>query len=220
MNNFNSMDDFIENVSVKDMRCSMEALFSEVGKLRARLGSKAYLLDQYIATLMKAVNRTSAYDAATSGFECISELRGICRDVICREKENMDRPFYEQAEDFIETNPLNCREVSTRISLYTVLLLGNYMETMAERFRKELESDLLEEFDLADFQKLRDRLYDELGGTKEMDRADRLFRQSFMTVSPLACWLQGIADALLGDLISRDRESSRFILQLLLDGKA
>ena len=195
----------------------METLFWEAGKLRARLGEQAHLLDEYLATLMETVNRTSAYDAVTDGFECISNLRELCRDVIRGEKENMDRPFYRQVEDFIGTNPLDCREVSTKISSYTVMLSGNYMEAMAERFRKELESDLLEELNLARFRKLRVRLCNELGDTGEMDRIDRLFRQSFMTVSPMAGWLQGIADALLGDLISRDRESGRLVFQLLFD---
>lgn len=195
----------------------METLFWEAGKLPARLGEQAHLLDEYLATLMKTVNRTSAYDAVTDGFECSSNLRELCRDVIRGEKENMDRPFYRQAEDFIGTNPLDCREVSTKISLYTVLLSGNYMEAMVERFRKELESDLLEELNLARFQKLRVRLCNELSGTEEMDRVDRLFRQSFMTGSRMAGWLQGIADALLGDLISRDRESVRLVFQLLFD---
>lgn len=197
----------------------MEALFWEAGKLRARLGEQAHLLDEYLATLMETVNRTSAYDAVTDGFECISNLRELCRDVIRGEKENTDRPFYGQVEDFIGTNPLDCREISTKISLYTALLSGNYIEAMAERFRKELKSDLLEEFDPVGFQKLRDRLCDELGGTEEMDRIDRLFKQSFQIVFPMAGWLQGIADSLLGDLLSRDQESGRLNFQLLLDGK-
>jgi hypothetical protein len=220
MNGFKNVDDFIGDVSVKNMRCSMEVLFWEAGKLRARLGKQAHLLDEYLASLMEAANRMSAYDAATDGFECISGLREMCRDVIHGEKQNTNRPFYEQAEDFIGTNSLDCREVSTKISLYTVLLSGNYIEAMAEQFIRKLKSDLQEEIDFVRFQKLRGRLCDELAGTEEMDRIDLLFRQSFMTVSPMACWLQGAADALLGDLISRDLESSKLNFQLLLDGKA
>ena len=169
---------------------------------------------------IETVNRTSAYDAVTDGFECISNLRELCQDVIRGEKENMDRPFYRQVEDFIGTNPIDCQEVSMRISIYTVLLSGNYMEAMAERFRKELKSDLLEELNLVNFQKLRDRLCGEFGGTEGMNRIDQLFCRSFMAVSPLVCWPQGITDALLGGLLSRGRERGRLIFQMLLDGKA
>lgn len=94
----------------------METLFWEAGKLRARLGKQAHLLDEYLTTLMETVNRTSVYDAVTDGFECISNLRELCRNVIRGEKENMDRPYYEQVEDFIGTNPLDCQETSTKIS--------------------------------------------------------------------------------------------------------
>lgn len=220
MNGFESVDDFIGDVSIKNMWCSIEVLFWEAGKLRARLGKQALLLDEYLTILMEAVNRTSAYDAVTEGFECISGLREMCRDVLCGEKRNTDRPFYEQVEDFIGTNPLDCREVSSKISLYTVLLSGNFIEAMAEQFIRELKSDLQEEIDFVRFQKLRGRLCDELDGTEEMDRIDRLFRQSFIMVFPLACWLQGTADALLGDLISQDRESDKLNFQLLFEGKS
>lgn len=220
MNGFENVDDFIGDVSVKNMRCSMEVLFWEAGKLRARLGKQEHLLDEYLVTLMEAVNRTSAYDSATGGFECISGLREMCRDVICGEKRNTNRPFYEQVEDAIGSDPLDCHGEQTKISLYTVLLSGNYIEAMVENFRRKLQSDLLEGLDLVRLQKLRGELCDELGGTDEMDRIDRLFRQSFMVVLPLACWLQGVADALLGDLISRDRESDRLNFQLLFEGKA
>ena len=123
-------------------------------------------------------------------------------------------------EDFIRTNPLDCLEVQTKISLYTVMLSDNYLEMMAERFCGELKSELLEELDPVGLRELRGQLCEKLGGTEKMGRIDQLFRQSFMMVSPLSCWLQGAADALLGDLISRDRESGMLNFQLLVAGKA
>lgn len=219
MNNFKTTDDFIGNLSVEDMQCSMEMLFLEAGKFRARLGEQAHLLDEYLVTLMKTANKTSAYDAVTDGFDCISTLREMCRDVICGKRENTDRPFYAQTEDFIGVNPVNCREISTKISLYIILLSGNYIKATAEGFREKIISDLPEKYDPARLQEVRDRLCDNLG-TEEMDRIDRLFRQSFQIVFPMACWLQGIVDSLLGDLLSQDKESGRLNFQLLLDAKA
>jgi hypothetical protein len=51
MNGFKNVDDFIGDVSVKNMRCSMEVLFLETGKLRARLGKQAHLLDEETITV-------------------------------------------------------------------------------------------------------------------------------------------------------------------------
>ena len=64
------------------------------------------------------------------------------------------------------------------------------------------------------------QLCEKLSSMEEMDRIDQLqlFQQSVMVTSPLTCCLQGAADTLLGDLISQDRESSKLIFQLLLDG--
>lgn len=77
-----------------------------------------------------------------------------------------------------------------------------------------------EECDFARLQNLRGRLCDKLGGAEEMDRIDLLFKQSFQIVFPMAGWLQGIADSLLGDLLSRDKESGRLDFLLLFDGKS
>jgi hypothetical protein len=219
MSEFESEMDFIGDVSVKNMRCSMEALFWEVGKLRARLGDQTYLLDEYLTSLMGAVNRSSAYDAVSDGFEAISELRRMCRDIVRGRKRENDRLFYVQAEDFIGSTPLDFLEEQTKISLYTIMLSGNYIELMAERFVGERKSDLLEELDLVSLQKLRNELCEQLDGMEEMDRIDRLFRQSFMVVLPLACWLQGAADSLLGDLISQDRENDKLNFQLRFKDK-
>lgn len=72
---FEKEEDFIGDVSVKNIQYSMEVLFAEVRKLRVRLGEHAYLLDRYLTSLMETMDKVPAYDAASDGFEAISELR-------------------------------------------------------------------------------------------------------------------------------------------------
>jgi len=211
--------DFIGDLSVKDMRCSMEGLFAEARNIRRQLGKQAYLLDKYLTYLMESVNRTLAYESGTEGFDNFSELRGICRDIIRGEKRNTDRFLYEQAEDFIGTNPIGCLEVQTKVSLYTAMLSGYYLEVMATIFNREQKSGLAEVLDIIDFRQLYGRICELLGSEEEMKHIDRLFRQSFLLTTPMACYLQGMANSLLYDLISRDRESSKLVFQLLLDDK-
>jgi hypothetical protein len=51
----------------------------------------------------------------------------------------------------------------------------------------------------------------------ETKNIDRLFRQSFLLVTPMTCYLQGMSNGLLYDLISSDREISKLMFQLMLD---
>jgi hypothetical protein len=220
MGGFEKEDDFIGDVSIKNMRCSIEELFVEARNIRRRLDKQAYLLDKYLTYLMESTNRTLAYEANTEGFDSFSELRGICRDIIRREERNTDRPFYEQAEDFIGTNPLGCMEVQTKVSLYTAMLLGYYLEAMATKSYREQKSGLSDVLDIIDLRQLYGRICELLGSEEEMKHIDRLIRQTFLLVTPMACYLQGMANGLLYDLISRDRESSKLMFQLLLDRMA
>lgn len=214
---FEKEEEFIGEMSAKNMRCSTEEFFITAGNIRRRLGKQAYLLDNYLSCLMESVNRKLAYESSSEGFDRLSELRGICTDIIRREKRNTDRPFYAQAEDFIETNSLGCLELETKIALYTAMLSGYYLEFMADKFYRNQRSALADVLDIVGFRQFRGGICEALGGEEEMENIDRLFRQCFLVVAPMACYLQGMADDLLYELTTRDRESSKLVFQLLLD---
>jgi hypothetical protein len=214
---FEKEDDFIGDESVKDVRCSIEELFVRASNIRKRLGKQSYLLDRYLSYLMESANKTLAYDSSSEGFDRFSELRGMCRDIIRREKTNTDRPFFEQAEDFIETNPFGCLEVQTKVSLYTAMLSGYYLEFMAEKFYRSQRSNLADVLDIIDFHQLYGRICELLGTEEEMKHINRLFRKCFLLATPMACYLQGMVNGLLYELTTRDRESSKLMFQLLLD---
>lgn len=214
---FEKEDDFIGDVSVKDVRCSIEELFVRAGNIRKQLGEQAYLLDRYLSYLMESANKTLAYDSSSEGFDRFSELRGMCRDIIRREKTNTDRPFFGPAEDFIETNPIGCMEVQTKVSLYTAMLSGYYLEFMAEKFYRSQRSGLADVLDIIDFRQLYSKICELLCGDEEMKHIDRLFWKCFLLATPMACYLQGMANGLLYEFTTRDRESSKLMFQLLLD---
>ena len=106
------------------------------------------------------------------------------------------------------------------MSLYTAMLSGYYLEAMATKFYREQKSGLSDVLDIIDLRQLYGRICELLGSEEEMEHIDRLIRQTFLLVTPMACYLQGMANGLLYDLISRDRESSKLMFQLLLDRMA
>ena len=214
---FEKEDDFIGDVSVENIRCSIEEFFVRAGNIRKRLGKQAYLLDKYLSYLMEATNKTLPYDSGSEGFDRFSELRGMCVDLIRGEKTNTDRPFYGPAEDLIGTNPLGCKEAQTKVSLYTAMLSGYYLEDMASKYYRGLRSDLADVLDIIDFRQLYGRICELLGSEDEMKHIDRLFRKCFLLATPMACYLQGMVNGLLYEFTTRDRESSKLMFQLLLD---
>jgi hypothetical protein len=214
---FEKEEDFIGDVSIKNVRCSIEELFVRASNIRKQLGKQAYLLDRYLSYLMESANKTLAYESSSEGFDRFSELRGMCRDIIRGEKTNTDRPFFEQAEDFIGTNPLGCLEVQTKISLYAAMLSGYYLESMATKFYRGQQSGLMDVLDIIDFRQLYSKICELLGSEEEMKHIVQLFRKCFLLATPMACYLQGMANGLLYEFTIRDRESSKLMFQLLLD---
>jgi hypothetical protein len=220
MGDFEKKVDFIGDVSVKNIRCSFDELLVEARDIRKRLGSQAYLLDKYLTYLMESANNSLAYESGSEGFDGVCNLRMLCIDIIRREKRNIDHPFYEQAKTFIEAHPLDCLEVQTKESLYIAMLSEDYFEAAATKFFEEQKNSLARVLDIIDFQHLHKNICELLGGEDAMKNIDRMFRQCFLLTTPMACYLQGMANGLLYELTSRDRETSQLVFQLLLDSGA
>ena len=73
------------------------------------------------------------------------------------------------------------------------------------------------ELDPAYLRELRRRVCELLGGEADMQCLEDLFRQGFLSVMPMAGFAQGVSDALLSVITSRDEETSKLIFQLMLD---
>jgi hypothetical protein len=156
-----------------------------------------------------------SYEAATEGFESLSELREICRDIIHGKKEQTNHAFYEEAMKYIKSHPLDFLEIQTQISLYTIALSEEYLVIASDQYQQNLKSAFNNQFDFADFKSLHHDLCNRLGQDLELEQIDQLFRNSFLMLSPMSCWLRGALDSLMIDMISQDRQSHKSIFQLL-----
>ena len=76
-----------------------------------------------------------------------------------------------------------------------------------------------EQFDVVDLRQIYDVLCEILEDNAELEELTSLFQRIFMRAAPMDCFLQGFVNELLGELINRDRESSKEVFQLLLDGR-
>lgn len=214
---FESEKNFLGVNNLKQSLQFSKILYKDIRILRHRLGNEAHLLDQYLSCLTRATNLILAYEAATEGFESLSELREICRDIIHNQKKDTVRTFYQKAKNFIAVHPLACRDPQTQISLYTILLSASYLEIVADQYCHSRTLIFDEEFDFSAFKKLHEDICNQLGEEMALEKIDEFFQSSFMMLSPMSCWLQGAWDSLLVDLTSWDAESHKLIAQLLIE---
>jgi hypothetical protein len=93
------------------------------------------------------------------------------------------------------------------------------MKTTAEEFFIKVKNESIAVLDICDLRELYSKICDLLGGEEAMERLNLLFRRRFLIADTMAIFHQAMTNQLLYSLTYRDRETSKQIFQLLLDGE-
>ena len=218
MNIFENESGILGSASVDNLKRSFKEFFKQATEIRIRLGKQGYLLDKYLSYLFEATNGILAYEAASEGFETESTLNSLCAEILKGDTKSNGHPFYEQVKTFIDAHPLKYQESFTKLSLYDVMLSSGYLESVYEQYYADLVADIRAFLDIVDLNNLYSKICETLGGEKEMEHLNLLFCQRFLIVKATDIFLQGMTNQLLYSLTYRDRETSKQVFQLLLDG--
>jgi ribosomal protein L31 len=217
MNIFENESGILGSASLDNLKRSFEEFFKQATEIRIRLGNHGYLLDKYLSYLFETTNGILAYEAASEGFETESTLSSLCTEILRGDVKSNDHPFYEQVKAFIDAHPLKYQESFTKLSLYDVMLSCSYLESVYEQYYSDIIADIRAFLDIVDLNSLYNKICETLGREKDMEHLNLLFCQRFLIVKAMDIFLQGMNNQLLYSLTYRDRETSKQVLQLLLD---
>ena len=168
--------------------------------------------------LFETTNQTLAYSAASDGFGAAGELIGLCAGIVRGEPMHTDHACFKQVREYIEAHPLAFQEPHTQVSMYCVLLNSNFIKVAAEKYYTEVKNDSMAVLDICDLHELYAKICGLLGGEEAMETLNLLFRQRFLITDTMTVFLQATTNQLLYSLTHRDRETSKQVFQLLLDG--
>lgn len=208
-------DSFLGTVSLKDHWNLFDRLITEVNKVRQQLGQHAYLIDEYLASLIEASNWTLAYEAGSDGFDHQEELLEMCRNVVLEKEVKTDHPFFTKVKTYIELHPFAEIKPQIRISLYVILLSKEFFEYRLQAYYTGKEAKLNE--NAAALSAQRERIDTILCSHEPLQKVNDLFFQSFVVVTPLTCFMQGFLNELMYELNAKDRQSSIILIRSLLD---
>lgn len=194
-----------------------EEFFETASSIRKRLETKAYFLDKYLYDLLYALSNTLAYDAADSGFIKSNELTHLCRDIIDGHHECKEHPYYQTVKNYIQEHPLPFQERSTKLEYYFVKLADGYFEQCAPPYFSEIYLHVREDLDIVYLHELYRNICDILGCENDMEKLNLLLRQRYMTTTAMADFAQGLTDSLIYSLTYRDEETSKPVIQLILE---
>ncbi len=218
MNVFNSMEGILGDTGTEHLKRTFAEFLEQSRLIRDRLGKQAYLLDQYLSLLLEAANAELAYDAASRGFDGESPILRMCMEILRHKPKDTENPLYDIMKSYIDANPLPYQEDGTKQAIYCSMLSGDFLETAVRLFNEEIANRFRAVVDIADLQNLYRKLSTILGGEDELEKLHILFRQRFLIATPVAIFMQGTTNQLLYFLLHRDKETSKQVFQLILDG--
>ena len=219
LNTFFEYEGIIGKAETAHLDRALREFFELAAAIRRGLGKQGYLLDKYVSCVLEAANATLLFSSADDGFQTFSDLRNLCLEIMDGKTDNKGHSLYEKIKEHIGAHPLAHQERYTKLSVYCVALAGDFLEYAAERFALEQRKEAPPTFDMAYLRDLYRQISTIIGGEEQLERLNLLIRQRFMLVTPMAGFLQGMADDLLHDLVYRDAESSRQVFQLLMDSE-
>lgn len=218
MNVFNSMEGILGDTGTEHLKRTFAEFLEQSRLIRDRLGKQAYLLDQYLSLLLEAANAELAYDAASRGFDGESPILRMCMEILRHKPKDTENPLYDIMKSYIDANPLPYQEDGTKQAIYCSMLSGDFLKTAVRLFNEEIANRFRAVVDIADLQNLYRKLSTILGGEDELEKLHILFRQRFLIATPVAIFMQGTTNQLLYFLLHRDKETSKQVFQLILDG--
>lgn len=189
-------------------------------EIRAALGEKAYLLDEYVYNLLEGFceTRNGAGETLSVGYEAGMTLNGVCTDIMEHKYKKEQDEFYLMAKKYIEAHPLPHECSTTKRYLFTAMLNGLFCAAATAEQSKEAVYSCSAVYDELNVSNIYERICTIAGDSTHMERLNDLFRQRFLQVSSQAMFLQGQALGLAQALAFRDIETNKRVVHLLIDG--
>lgn len=218
MNTFQNKEFFVGNTSAYFLRKNSNKLWSLAKEIRAQLGDKKYLLDNYLSMFFEAANSELAQDTANRGFDKFSELYSICYKIYDKKPFDEENEFYNKVKKIMDKSPLPYQEKQTKIYIYCVKLSNDFTEYVTEKFMRRIDDNLRKDMDFSGFKGYYSEICD-LICEEKMEELNLLLKNNFIIAPFLKTFFQAIKNQVLFCLIHRDKETSKQVFQLILDEK-
>lgn len=217
MNIFYDDERIIGKAEQAHLRNTLADLRQLAKGIKNKLGRQSYLLDKYLFDLLNAINQTSACDAAEQGAGYMGELIGLCCNLSRGADADKNHPLYGKVKVYISEHPLPYQEHNTRLNLYYVGLMDDFLGYAIPKFFEGRVDAIRRELDMVYLHGLYRDISSIIGGEDQMEELNLLIRQRFQVATAMQSFIQGITNTLLDSLTERDAETGKMVLQLWMD---
>ncbi len=217
MNPYKTYEDFLGADDPQRIQPNTDGWLPLAREIREKLGSKGYLLDNYLAFIFEGLAHTKAMDAADAGNDAATMLWNAIRFVMAGDGERgRKNPLYPQVRKYIDAHPLPYQEEMTQQHIYYIILAAHVPARQLPDYIYQARPPVAK----MDIVRLRE-LYREigmiLGDFDPMERLGESIRASFQISDAAHIFMQSATEVLLYSLIYRDNETSKQVFQLLME---
>lgn len=216
MNMLNTTEAFKGKPPVDFLRDSLWTLLEQAAAMRRDLGKRGYLIDQYLSKLFWMLEKNNVENLGDKGYRGVDSLRELCRFAVRGQEK--DAAGFKEIKEFVEAHPLPFLEERTKIEYYTVQTADTYLKVCFKKFNDwELEK-MCQRYDVEDLAEISRSIEKFLGGDDSLNRLNHHYFDTVFRFRYNDLYLRGFMDNLVYSLLERDRETSRYVFQLLIDG--
>lgn len=122
-------------------------------------------------------------------------------------------PAYETVKEYIASHPLRRRESHTEANIHAVNLMGKFLTGYCKKYIADLNAS----YENAECRDCYDKMTRILGGESELKEINTLFVRCFVRQTVMEQFLNGYNYGLYCQLMYRDNETGRLVLQLIMD---
>lgn len=216
MNIFMKETDIFGKYSPNKDYGAFKKFFKLTRKVKKKLGTDSYKLDQYLNILLKSLNFEFNANAAMEGSTAYRELRGICLSILNFEENYQNHEFYQVAKKFIENNNFKYKEKHTLLEIYCALLTPKFTDFTVKKYINKIKQQSSAVLDIIELRQLYEHL-SSIVGQQKIDALNSAIMESFLFCPVIKSFLQSITNHYLLCLLYRDAETSKQIFQLITD---
>lgn len=198
---------------------SLLSLFTQAAEIRQKLGVRGYLLNNYLSMFLAAANTVLSFEAAEEGFGRSNDLRKLCFSVLDGTEKEKDHPLYSRAVNIHleKREMMQYQERQTKMNLFYTIMFDEFLPLAVGQYLEEAKENISNAYDRPTFLSLYRDIVEE-AGEPLMESLNLRLKQRFLVAPLVSVFVQGLNNDLLYSLTTRDRETSRQVFQLLLDG--
>lgn len=216
MNIFEKAHSFYAGIEASTIITAEGEFFSLASEIRRQLGKRRFQLDFYLEILFSAAKQCSLIDIYDTASNDFSEIRRVCMDILNGTNHLKEHVYHLPMKSYMDGRLQGLQDEYTVISMACSHIAKMFLRQIMNEHFSKLQFDFRSVLDIAEVNEIYQELV-KTSGEQIVDRLNETFHTRFLISTAGEVYLQAFTSEYIAELLHRDRESGKLVIQILLD---